>query len=210
MDLPDTLPGRLYLLAYPPDSDRLRYRSDLDLLLRAAALTDLLQRGLLADRDGRPEPDGPAPSRLDPVLVTVLDEVAESRPRRWEHWVRVKGRAIKPAVRDRLGEQGYLDLVEHRVLGLFPTLRPVPREPDVRRRLAAEFEAAFTRPAAEVEPCQAAAVALAAAGEMRTVLSRQRQRAERDRIAELTARTGPVPRALRSAIQGRRAAHSAG
>ncbi|GAB2703175.1 GOLPH3/VPS74 family protein [Kitasatospora kifunensis] len=208
MDLPETLPGKLYLLAYPPDAERQRNRTPLSLLLRAAALTDLLQRGLLADQDGRPQPDRPAPSRLDPVLRTVLDQIAESKPHGWEYWVRRNDRAITHAVRDRLSEEGYLDLREYRVLGLFPALRPLPRDQSVRQRLGAEIEAAFTGPAQQVEPWRAAAIALAAPAELRTVLTRQRQRAEQARIAELTTLTGPVPAALRRAIRARRAAYS--
>ncbi|WP_327068516.1 GOLPH3/VPS74 family protein [Kitasatospora sp. NBC_01302] len=208
MGLPDTLPGKLYLLAYPPDAACLRRRGELGLVLRAAALTDLLQRGLIADRAGCPLPDRPAPARLDPVLRSVLDQITESKPHGWERWVRTKDRPFTLAVRDRLSEEGYLDLAEHRVLGLFPTLRPVPRDQSVRQRLAAEVEAAFTGPAEQVEPWRAAVVALAAAGDMSTVLPRQRRRAERARIAELTALTGPAPAALRRAVRARHAAYS--
>ncbi|MFF7632471.1 GPP34 family phosphoprotein [Kitasatospora sp. NPDC008050] len=208
MDLPDTLPGKLYLLTYPPDSERQRHRGELGLALRAAALTDLLQRGLLADRSGCPQPDRPAPARLDPVLRSVLDQITESKPHGWERWVRAKDRAFTSVVRDRLSEEGYLDLAEYRVLGLFPTLRPVPRDPSVRGRLATEVDAAFTGPAQQVEPWRAAVVALAAAADLHTVVSRQRRRAERARIAELTTLTGPVPPALRRAVRSRRAAYS--
>jgi hypothetical protein len=41
---------------------------------------------------------------------------------------------------------------------------------------------------------------------MRTVLPAGRRRAHRERIAQLTARTGPVPRALRRVLRDLRAA----
>ena len=209
MDLPDTLPGRIYLLAYPPDKDRVAHRSQLGLLLRAAALTDLLQRGLLSDQHGRARSDGLAPDGLAPVLAAVLDRIAASRPRSWEHWVTADERGTARAVRDLLCEQGRLDLTEYRVLGLFPGRRAVPRDPAVRQQLATGVEAALAAgTAAEVEPWQAAVVSLAAAAELRPVLSRRRQHEQRARIAELTAITGPVPPALRRAIRSRRAAMS--
>ncbi len=210
MDFPDTLPGQLYLLAYPSGSDRLASGCELGLLLRAAALTELLLCGLLQDRDRCPHPDGPAPPQLDPVLAGVLDRITASRPRRWEHWVKADERATMRAVRDLLCAQGRLELVGHRVLGLFPAERPLLRDPAAREHLAAAVRATLDRDrVGEDDPRLAAVVSLAAAGGLRTVLSRRQRREHRARIAELTAITGPVPPALRSAIRGRRAAHSA-
>ena len=52
MNVPESLPARLYLLAYDTEKNRLTSRSQLGLVLRAAALTDLyLER--TADRRGR-------------------------------------------------------------------------------------------------------------------------------------------------------------
>jgi Golgi phosphoprotein 3 (GPP34) len=211
MNLPRTLPARLYLLAYRPERGRMTQSGDLGLMLRAAALTDLLQRGLLRDDRGAAVPGDPKPTRLeDPLLTAVLERIADSRPRTWEHWVKVDSHTASRTVRERLAEDGTLELEQHRVLGLFPTLRPVPVDPEVRERLLAGFSAALTDPLPQVEPWQAALVALADAGRLRHLLSDRQRRGQRARIRELTALTGPVPRALLRAIRARQAAQSGG
>ncbi|MCX4751074.1 GPP34 family phosphoprotein [Kitasatospora sp. NBC_01287] len=209
MDLPDTLAGRLYLLAHRPGSHRLTRRSDLGVMLRAAALTDLLQQGLLVDQGGHPRPGRPAPARLDPLLADTLDRItAAPRLRSWRHWTAADPTGALRTVRGRLVEQGLLDLTEHRVLGLFPTLRPQPRDPRTHERLTAAIEQALTDPLPRVAPWQAALVSLAAAGDLRTALSGPQRRAHRERLAELTALTGAPAPALRHVVRSRRAARS--
>ena len=210
MELPRSLPARLYLLAYRPERGRLAQRGDLGLMLRAAALTELLQRGLLNDAGGKAAVGDPAPAGLDPLLGQVLEQVEASRPRRWEHWVRVGNRTAPRFVRDQLTEDDTLELTQHRVLGLFPTLRPALLNPAPHQRLLAEFTAALTDPLPQVEPWQAALVSLADAGRLRHVLSGRQRREHRSRIRELTALAGPVPSALRHAIQARHAVQSGG
>lgn len=95
MKLPDTLPGRLYLLAYDPERERVTGGRNLDLLLRAAALTDLLRRGLLRDEGGKPVVTGPPPAGLDPVLAEQLTLIADSRPHRWQHWIQRRARTAR-------------------------------------------------------------------------------------------------------------------
>lgn len=213
MKLPDTLPARMYLLAYQPSRGRHVQRTDLGLILRAAALVELLQRGLLVDGGGKgsgegegsgtARPGSPAPAGLDPVLAGVLDQIEGSRPRRWEHWVRTGDRATARAVRDQLVADGTLDLEERRVLGLFPALRPVPSDPAVREHLLTAFAAALDGPLPQVEPWQAAMVTLAAEGRLHNVLAFRRRRELRDRIKELAQSAGPVPKALRRALDAR-------
>lgn len=206
MDLPDTLPARLYLLTYRPERGRFPYSGELGLALRAAALTDLLHRGLLVDEEGHARPGAPAPARLDPLLAGVLDRIALSRPRRWEYWVRSGDRAMPRAVRLALAERGTIELEEHRILGLFPTLRPVLPDPRLYTRLAEAVTRALEDPLAKVEPWQGALVALAHAG--RLPGGRER-RAHRDRVKALTASAEPVATALRRAVSARQAAHTA-
>jgi len=210
MELRPSLPAQVYLLAYRPDRGRLAQRSDLGLMLRAAALTELLQRGLLNDDRDKAAIGDPAPAGLDPLLAEVLEQVAASRPRRWEHWIKVGNRAAPRAVRDQLTEDGPLELTRHRVLGLFPTLRPALVDPAPHQRLLAEFTSALTDPLPRVEPWQAALVSLADAGRLRHVLSGRQRREHRSRIRDLTALAGPAPSALRHAIQARHAVESGG
>lgn len=207
MDLPDTLPGKLYLLAYNPERGRPIGRADLDLLLRAAALTDLLQRGLVRDVDGRPSATGRAPHGLNPVLADLLDRIAETKPHPWGWWIRLRGRPVR-SVRDDLAAAGWIRVEEHRILGLFPTARITERDPRVRKALAATVSSALTAPASRIEPADAALVALADAAHLRTVLTRHQRRDHRERLTLLADQTAPIPHALRNAIRSRRAAAS--
>jgi Golgi phosphoprotein 3 (GPP34) len=103
MDLPQTLHGQLYLLAY----DRNRRRFDLQNLwllgfaLRAAMLTDLFLNGYLRDTDGLASPaDGTRPG--DPVLRAVFDTIGIDRPKTWS-WLIAANQAHAPRlVRDQL------------------------------------------------------------------------------------------------------------
>ncbi|MDH6113841.1 hypothetical protein P3T36_005647 [Kitasatospora sp. MAP12-15] len=210
MDLPDTLPGKLYLLALNPEKGRPVGRADLGLLLRAAALTDLLQRGLLLDVPGTggPSVDGRAPQELSPVLTELLGRISESKPRSWGWWIRLRDRpagTARPAraVRDELAAAGWIRLEEHRLLGLFPSTRISERDPRVRKALLAIVSTTLRGRLSQVEQADAALVALAGAAQLRTVLTWRQRREYRERLAELTARSGPIPRALRAAIRER-------
>ncbi|MDH6141984.1 MULTISPECIES: GOLPH3/VPS74 family protein [Kitasatospora] len=206
-DVPDTLQGKLFLLAYDPDKGRLTSRSNLDLLLRAAGLADLLRLGLIRDDRGRPVAVAPAPAGLDPLLAEPLRLIAQSRPRSWQRWIGRRRPTVRE-VRGSLADQGVLRLEERRVLGLFHAVRIEPRDPRARKQLTAAVSAALRDPISRVEAADAALVALAHAGELTLVLSRQQRREEKARIAELADLCGPVPAALRRAIRSRRAAQS--
>ncbi|MCE3553690.1 hypothetical protein LWC33_19805 [Pseudonocardia sp. RS11V-5] len=60
-----------------------------------------------------------------------------------------------------------------------------------------------------IAEADAAAVALAAAARLRTVVGRADAKQRKDRIEALTARTGPVPKALRKAVDSQHAATAA-
>ncbi|WP_329571549.1 GOLPH3/VPS74 family protein [Kitasatospora sp. NBC_01266] len=213
MDLPDTLPGRLYLLAFRPGTRQFSYHRHLGLLMRAAALTELLQRGLLVDDRGRPQPGRPAPPELDPVLATVLAQVAGQRrrrllgPRSWRGWIAADAGATERAVRDRLRDDGLVIVSDHRAPGLFPNRSRVRCDPHAHRQLVALVEAVLTDPLDTVEPRQAALVSLAAAGELDAVLDARTRRVHRDRIRELKRLTGPTATALRREITAKRSGY---
>ncbi|WP_035796724.1 GOLPH3/VPS74 family protein [Kitasatospora mediocidica] len=216
MDLPDTLAGKLYLLACDPETQRLVSRTDLDLLLRAAALTDLQLRGLLQDVDGKPSATGRAPQDLNPVLADLLSRIAETGPHSWGWWIRLHGRGNSPdrpahpvrSVQDDLAKRGWIRVEEHRVLGLFNRSQITERDPRVRKALAATASTTLRGPVSQVEPADAALVALADAGQLRTVVTRSQRSEFRDRLAVLTEQTGPVPPALRNAVHSRNAARA--
>ncbi|HEX6678659.1 MAG TPA: GPP34 family phosphoprotein [Actinomycetes bacterium] len=207
MELPASLPRRLYLLAYDPRRRRLSGRSQLGYLLRAAALTDLLLRGLVADDRGKVVVGRPADPLDDPVLGAVLRQVAESRPRSWSHWVRSGQRAMRLAVREQLEADGWIRVEPRRVLGVFPVSRVTVQDTRVLEDLAAIVARTLGAglPAARVDPSDAALVALAAAGELPPAISRRQRREHRQRIARLSERAGPAVPALRRVIQQLRA-----
>jgi hypothetical protein len=209
MDAPESLPGRLYLLAYDTGGQRMTARSELGFVLRAGALTDLMLTGHLTDEGGRARAttaEGPG----DPLLDAVLQQIAGSRPRSWQHWVNRQARRFPRQVRDQLAAQGHVRLDPHRVLGLFPSTRVSVRDTRVVKRLATTVSATLRngRPVSALDPRDAALVALAAAGELKVVLPRPVRRAGKRRIEELSTVTGPVPRALRKAIAAAHAASS--
>nr|WP_316043364.1 GPP34 family phosphoprotein [Actinomadura sp. CNU-125] len=90
--IPESLPARMFLLAYDLRKQKMTKRGrHLGYLLRAAALTELYLDGRLGDDDkARPRPGTPG---ADPYgLVAQIAEAA--RPRSWQHWVRKDGKTI--------------------------------------------------------------------------------------------------------------------
>jgi Golgi phosphoprotein 3 (GPP34) len=200
VDLPETLPARLYLMAYDTAKGRLTARGRLGHLLRAAALTDLLLGGHIEDADGRPRANARAPLPADPVLAAVLDDVAQSRARPWRHWIRRHASAANAAVARQLAAEGWIEAEPGRVLGVVPSTRVTLPEPAVVGRLGDRIRAALraTTPVSDVEPRNAALVALAAAGELSTVLPKAQRSEHEERIAALTEAAGPAAAALRT------------
>ena len=199
MQRPDTLPAQLFLLAVDPARRRLTGRSELGYVLRAAALVDLQLTGHLVDDGGRPK-SAENPEPPDPALEPVLRQVTADPRRRWAYWVRKDARRAIGTVRDQLVEGRRIELQPYRILGLVPATRIVVLEPFGRDRIVGAVEAALGD-GWPVGARTAALVALAAAARMRTVLPAGKRRAHRDRIAQLTARTGPVPTVLRKVLR---------
>ncbi|MGK4583966.1 GOLPH3/VPS74 family protein [Kitasatospora sp. HPMI-4] len=203
MELPETLAGKLYLLAYDPERERLTGRRNLEYLLRAAALTELLRRGLLREDGRTPVAVGTLPAGLDPVLADQWRRIAGGRSHSWQHWVRWPHRRTVRAVREGLAAAGWIDVEEYRVLGVFPAARIALREPRVRRALEAAVSSALRGPLSRVDPDDAALVALADAARLHAVLTWRQSREFRSRIQKLAPAAGPVPLALRRALQAR-------
>ncbi|SEL55162.1 GOLPH3/VPS74 family protein [Nonomuraea pusilla] len=200
MDIPDSLPAQLYLLCYDPRRRRVVTNHRSPYLLQAAALTELLLRGRLADDGGRvrvvrDDPVG------DPVLDDVLLRVAGSRPHRWRHWISRDGRATARAVLDALESGGWVRVERRRTLLLLTRSEVRVRDARVPKRLATRVSGALTGPLSRVGEQQAALVALAAAGEVRTALPKAKLRAYEERVARLTERSGRAAPELRKAIR---------
>ncbi|MFB4314426.1 GPP34 family phosphoprotein [Actinomadura sp. 21ATH] len=197
VDVPESLPARMYLLAYDLNKQRMALSGErLGYLLRAAALTELYLDGRLTEERQRPKADTPGD---DPY--GLLAQITASKPRSWKYWVRKDSRAMVRTVRDELAGAGWIRVRPRRVLGVFPADEVSVRDPRVVKTLWGGASSALRgKPVAHVNSYDAAAVALAAAGELRTVLPRPDRRRHKRRIAELTARSGPAAPAVKKAL----------
>jgi hypothetical protein len=200
MAVPDSLPQRIFVLAYNPDKGRVGMGTHLGAMLRAAALAELYVNGHLTDERGRAVIAVRHPCH-DPVLDALLEEIAGSKPRTWKSWVAHRHGAAIRAVRQQLSDGGWARLQPHRVLGLFPTTRVTIRDPRVRKELLGRVNGALKKPIGRVDPADAALVAIVAAGDLTLVLDRRTRRADKRRIQELTELSGPVGPALHQSVQ---------
>jgi hypothetical protein len=203
-----SLPARLYLLSWDTTKLKVTGATHLHHLVRAGALTELAQRGLLADVEGIATPVDPDAHTGDLVLDGLLELVEESRPRKWKAWVTLRARVTLDAVRAQLAAEGYLRAEKKRVLGLFPSV-----EYELERVAAVDALREDARlvlvgpvPVAEVSDRDAALVALAAAAELRTLLPGKDRKLHKERIEELTERSGAAAPALKKVIQEVRSA----
>lgn len=203
-DLPRALPVRLYLLAYDLDKNRLTARLELGVILRAAALADLFLDGRIADDNGKPRVVAGAEPTGDPLLDAVLAQIAGSRPRSWRHWVLKDERRIARVVRDRLEADRWIRVERRRIL---PDRVSISDRREAHRYAAAVKAA--VRPATHPDPRDAAALVLAATGELKPVITRRSRREHRGRLEELGDPIWPVVRALKKALQQKRSAAAA-
>ncbi|WP_405905587.1 GPP34 family phosphoprotein [Streptomyces sp. NBC_00828] len=198
-----SLPARLYLLSWDTEKLKVTGATDLHHLVRAGALTELAQRGLLADVEGIATPVDPDAHTGDLVLDGLLELVEESRPRKWKAWVTLRARVTLDAVRAQLVAEGYLRAEKKRVLGLFPSVEYQLARVSAVDGLRAEARQVLVGPVpvADVSDRDAALVALAAAAELRTLLPGKDRKLYKDRIEELTERSGAAAPALKKVIQ---------
>jgi hypothetical protein len=205
MTLPESLPARLYLLAYDPEKNRVTARSQLGLVLRAAALADLYLAGRVTDENGKARASGDRRPTGDPLLDEVLQELTEHRPRSWPGWI-ARGQSAVRTVRTQL-EAGLYIRVEHRKI--WPDKIELLDRSAVQR-YADELRAELRQPASRTEPRTAAVLALAARGEIATVISRGERREYRQHLDELAVSTGPIADALRKAWRSKQAQEASG
>jgi hypothetical protein len=203
--IPTRLPERAYLIAYHVEKQKMTPGSSHAELVRAAALVELFLAGRLADDDGKVSVTGRRTD--DRVLDAVLDQISESKPRSWKHWVKKNHQATYEAVRERLAAERVIKVEEARLLGIFPKKNVTVRDTRVVRELVAGLRGAVLggNPAAQLDVRDAALVALVAAVELNTVFSGRERRDCRDRIAQLALRAGPAAKALRSVVREKQA-----
>jgi hypothetical protein len=205
MEFPRSLPAGLYLLAYDTRRNRLTARSQLGLVLRAAALAELYLDELVTDDGGRARAARSGPAG-DPVLDAVLAEIAGGKPQRWHRLVGRRERQTVRAVRDQLAAARWLR-VERRT---FLPDRVELRQPYHVKRHADRLRTALREPAAHTDARTAAVLALAANGHVSSVLTRAQRREHRRRLAQLAEPTGPVAAALKKALRAKRAVATGG
>ncbi|GAA0282034.1 GOLPH3/VPS74 family protein [Cryptosporangium japonicum] len=212
------LPARLFLLAYDPKKQRIAGAWHLGAVLRAAALAELQSGGHLADENGRVvvthhrHPDHGDPVLADPFLRTVLDEVAASpKPRKWAHWIGRRNSAAVKAVREQLDADHTIKAERRRAFGVVPYWTVALRDTRARTRFAESARRALRggEPLDRLDRRDAAVVALAANGELRTVVSGADKRKYKPRLKAMGELVGPVAKGLKSAVQASQAAAAA-
>ncbi|MFD3578417.1 GPP34 family phosphoprotein [Streptomyces sp. NPDC058644] len=217
-----SLPTRIFLLAWDTGRNRIAGAPDLHYAVRACALAELAQRGLVSDVGGIVTPVFGARTG-DPALDSVLELVEESRPRKWSGWITHKSHATQDAVRDQLAAEGYLRMERTRILGVFPSRRYELERAGYVEVLHAEALAVLRGPVpvSEVPAGDAALVVCAVTGKLRGIISGKDRRQYKDRLDALTDRSGaPSPelpelmrglrKALASAVSYAEAARSSG
>jgi hypothetical protein len=202
MDIPHSLPDRVYLATYDTQRKKLTRTSRLHHLLQTAALEELTLRGLIADRDGKVAVVGRETSG-DPVLDGVLAMIRRSaRPRPWKHWVNKQGTKTRNAVRDRLAAERVVRVERKKVLGLIPHDVVTVRDARPSKHLQETAARAVTgkTPTTRLDPREVALAAITAIGEVDTVCKGSVRRENRQRIKELVALSGPAVPALKKVL----------
>ncbi|MFJ8591460.1 GPP34 family phosphoprotein [Streptomyces sp. NPDC093598] len=185
---PLTLPARLCLLAWDAAGPAARGTAHRPDLVRAGALVELAQHGLLTDEDGIATPVDLDASAGDAVLDGLLELVRESCPHPWRTWVTLRARVTFDAVREQLVAEGYLRAEKRRVLGVFPSVEYALERLAVVEALREETREILRGRVAEVSERDAAVAALAAAAGL--LLPDQEVRVHERRVEDLLARAG--------------------
>jgi hypothetical protein len=169
----DDLACLMYLLAHDDAAEGPYDRSRTGVLVRAAALVDLASRGLLREAGGTVTVSGAEPTG-DPVLDGVLRDAAGGHG--WKYLVRRHRKRTLTEVEDRLVSAGLLTVRAPRTR--FGARRSTVTDPAVPAALRARVSTALrgNEPVAELPVADAALLALAAAGAVRSVVSRRDQK----------------------------------
>ncbi|MER6205831.1 GOLPH3/VPS74 family protein [Streptomyces sp. NPDC001073] len=195
----DDLPSLLYLLAYDEAAKGPYDRSRARLLVRGAALVDLAMHGRLSeDGEGAVTVSGTRPTG-DPVLDGVLRDATTGHG--WKRLVRRHRKRTLTEVEDRLVAAGLLTATVPRAP--FATRRLVVTDHAVTAAVRARVSAALhgDGPVAEIPAADAALLALAAAGGIRSVVSRRDRRALGARIDACTRSLAVLAPGLEKAVR---------
>lgn len=189
----------MYLLAYDDSAEGPYDRARTELLVRTAALVDLALRGRLGEDGGTVTVSGSEPIG-DPVLDGALRDAAAGQG--WKQLVRHNRKRTLTDVEDRLAATGLLTVQAPRTRFGSPrvnvTHHAVPTA--LRARVSAALHG--DGPVQELPATDAALVALAAAGGVRSVVSRQDQKTLWPRIDACTGRLAALAPGLEKAVRG--------
>jgi hypothetical protein len=205
MELPKTLHGKLFLLAY----DRRRKRLDGDrhwrfgLALRTAMLTDLFLSGHLEDHEGGPRRVAISPPPEDPVLAAALAEIGEVENRVWAVAIAPGSQEEAPrVVRSQLEDNGWVKTQRRRTLGVVTADRLHLSDEDTVSRLADRVAVAMRNAIAD-KPCDSRARALGligALGQLPTVFTFEGTERDRDALEYLLCNDAPPIRGMREVV----------
>ncbi|MFJ9968243.1 GOLPH3/VPS74 family protein [Streptomyces avermitilis] len=194
----DDLACLMYLLAHDDAAEGPYDCSRTELLVRAAALADLASRGRLGEAGGTVTVSGTEPTG-DPVLDGVLRDAADGHG--WKHLMRRHRKQTMTQVEDRLTAAGLLAVKAPRTR--FGTRRLTVRDRAVPAALRARVSAVLygDGPVQEIPAADGVLLALAAAGGIRSVVSRQDQRTFRARIDACTGHLAALAPGLEKAVR---------
>jgi hypothetical protein len=206
---PETLPAWLCLLGWNADRQRFTHGQELSYVVRGAALIDLSLRGCLYDDEGKVRASG-SKRTGDRVLDDVLRQISEDRQRTWGTWVRKGARTTLAAAQDQLAKARIASVEERRVLGIFPHRTVAVTDPATAAAARQALHQVVSGQARMTE-WDAAVVALVAAGDLRSALSRQERKAYGDRVTACADDAAPaVRRVLRGVKSARQNARAGG
>ncbi|BDM74472.1 hypothetical protein HEK616_79590 (plasmid) [Streptomyces nigrescens] len=194
----DDLACLMYLLAHDDAAEGPYDRSRTELLVRAAALIDLALRGRLGETGGTVTVSGTEPTG-DPVLDGVLRDATAGHG--WKHLMRRHRKRTLTEVEDRLAAAGLLTVQTPPTR--FGTRRLTVADRAVPAALHARVSAVLhgDGPVQEIPTADAALLALAAAGGIRSVVSRQDQNLFRARIDACTGSLAALAPGLEKAVR---------
>lgn len=194
----DDLACLMYLLAHDDAAEGPYDRSRTELLVRAAALIDLALRGRLGEDGGTVTVSGTEPTG-DPVLDGVLRDAGAGHG--WKHLVRHHRKRTLTEVEDRLAAAGLLTVRAPRTR--FGTRRLTVTDRAVSAALRARVSSALHGggPVREIPAADAVLLALAAAGGVRSVVSRRDHRTFRARIDTCTGCLAALAPGLEKAVR---------
>jgi hypothetical protein len=209
MEIPRSLPARVYLLAHDPEKHKLASGDRIGLALRAAALAELYLGGHLSDDNGRPKATG-LPVKGDPLLAELLHLVAGAKPMPWHRWISKEESKFRAKVRDQLAHQKFIRVEPRRILGIFPSERIIMRENRPVAQLRQTVSRTLRGGEAQPDKHDAAMTALVAEAKLRLVIDRRHARERKHRIKQLSETTGPILAALHKAILVKQSSSQAG